>query len=233
MKRNIFILLIIIIINTTFFGFESILPESKVLDEGVLQIDGITPQVAAIRYGLFGFLEVGASTNNGGAYIKSGINRLFNTSISISVSYGYQVDLQDFGEAHLIGIAGYDAENYRVSFGTDYVQDVESEFDPEKNDTKVITQHYLNPFGGISYLLYSDDQTEKLINLEFNSSLNLESLEYGIAFYLYGVQVFRNFLFFNNISFFGGIAMVGPNFPPDLLKDFKIIFGVNSNINLF
>lgn len=228
------LLLFIVLINMIYFGFQTILPDSQVVDEGVLWVEGITPSVASVRYGLFGFLEVGAATNNGGVYLKAGTDSFFNVPVSLSVSYGYQGDLNSYGEAHLIGVTGYtgNKRDYKLSLGADYVQKMETQYVGEEVEPKTTVDHFINIFGGLSYILSSEENTTKLINIEATTGLKLNG-EDNVAIYLYGTQIFDKFWFFDTVSLVGGVAMVEPLFPPDLLKSFKIIFGISSRINLF
>ncbi|AEX85746.1 hypothetical protein XO10_06620 [Marinitoga sp. 1135] len=223
------LLTLILFVNVMFFGFETLLPSGEVLDEGILKIDTITPGVAAIRYGLFGIMEVGVSTSNGGAYIKVGSNKMGDLPLAGSVSFGFE----GVESAHIIGNISYISDSLKLSVGTDYTQKMETEFNETTQEPKTIIDSYFNIFGGLNYLISSDEKTDKFLNIEVTTGFKSNGTEYGIAGYIYGIQSFKKFWLFNKVNVFGGLAVVNPSIPPNILENFRVVFGLNTEINLF
>lgn len=217
MKNLLFIMLSIIGISITIFSVPVLNPSSDIIDEGAVQILAISNGNIGIRYGLFGFIEVGASENEGAGYLKLGTKNLLNIPLQLSASYGYGYD----GSGYIInGVLGIDMKSLYFSGGIMFSKS--QSYDYEKND--FIDLYELNPF---ATLVVKIDEISTF-NMETNFpvySSNISASGISPSISIYATQKYDNVFFYKYVGIYGGVKYD--------FKVVKILFGVSGEISFF
>ncbi|WP_129409150.1 hypothetical protein [Marinitoga lauensis] len=216
-KRYLLMILCILSLSLNVFSLPLLNPSPEIVDEGNMQLELVSYGNIAIRYGLFGFMEVGASENEGNGYLKMGLKNISGVPFNIALSYGYI-----YGDNNYIlnGVFGYTGEKIRISGGAAFSKNEDYDYEKDKS----ITNYELDPFMAVTMKI--DDRSA--VNFETNLPISLgdSGTNYGLpVISIYGTQKYDNVFFFKYIGIYGGIKY-----------DFgtvKILFGVSSNIEFF